>query len=683
MFDEHNRFTGYQGIARNITARKRADRQLHETLRFTETLLDSMPYPVTVKDREHRFVRVNAAYEREFGADRATMLGKTTADALNDPSRGGIDVEEEMIVNPGIRSYTRARRMRGGEVRHVTITKAAVIGESGEVTGFITTHVDVTDLKEAEAQAGRHLRLSNILLDASPAPTVVKDRDLQLISCNIAYEKMFEVRREDILFRPLGRHRGEIASEIEQIERQLLAKPGVHQIERVIASPSGRRIHCIINKSTYADEANESGEVGGIITTFTDITELKQTEANLIAAKQVAEAAMRARSQFLANMSHEIRTPMNGVLGMTSLLHTTPLNSEQREYVDTVKLSGEALLKIINDILDFSKIEAGKVEIESTAFDLRSRVSAVTQLFAASARERKLRLTSEIAVDVPQIVMGDPVRIGQVLSNIVANAIKFTIEGSVHISVMAAERQAGRVTLRFEVSDSGIGIAKDAIDKIFNPFSQEDITTTRRFGGTGLGLTISRELVELMDGAMRVESTPGQGSRFSFTIPVAVGSELAALPAAPVGASVSQQVAASAPTQIHVLLAEDNKINQMVATRMLEKLGCKVTVAQDGVQAVEQVSREKFDLILMDCHMPNMDGFAATAAIRALEQRVGTAGGLQRHIIIAQTANAMEGDRETCLAASMDDYMTKPFTSDTLAAVLKRWAPGRRAASPA
>ena len=307
----------------------------------------------------------------------------------------------------------------------------------------------------------------------------------------------------------------------------------------------------------------------------------------------------------------------------------------------------------------------------------------MTQLFAASARERKLRLTSEIAVDVPQIVMGDPVRIGQVLSNIVANAIKFTIEGSVHISVMAAERQAGRVTLRFEVSDSGIGIATDAIDKIFNPFSQEDITTTRRFGGTGLGLTISRELVELMDGAMRVESTPGQGSRFSFTIPVAVGSELAALPAAPVGASVSQQVAASAPTQIHVLLAEDNKINQMVATRMLEKLGCKVTVAQDGVQAVEQVSREKFDLILMDCHMPNMDGFAATAAIRALEQRVGTAGGLQRHIIIAQTANAMEGDRETCLAASMDDYMTKPFTSDTLAAVLKRWAPGRRAASPA
>ena len=181
MFDEHNRFTGYQGIARNITTRKLADRQLRETLRFTELLLDSVPYPVTVKDRQHRFVRVNAAYEREFGANRNKMLGTTTADEMSDPSRTGIEMEEDMIVNPGIRSYTRTRRVLDGKMRHLTINKAAVIGDSGEVTGFITTHVDVTDLKEAEAQAERHLRLSNILLDASPAPTTVKDRELRLI----------------------------------------------------------------------------------------------------------------------------------------------------------------------------------------------------------------------------------------------------------------------------------------------------------------------------------------------------------------------------------------------------------------------------------------------------------------------------------------------------------------------
>ena len=808
VFDENNRFTGYRGIARNITARKRADQQLQDNLRFTETLLDSLPYPVTVKDREHRFVRVNAAHVREFGSNPAAMLGRTALETMGESGQGVDDIEAQLIATPGVRAFAQTRPVKDGTPRHFAITKASICNEQGAVTGFITTHADVTNLKAAESLAAEQLRLTNviletspapmlvkdrerkityvnaayeklfgvrredvlnqdmraqhnsetvatiarierallanpgtqeieltlpaangrevfciitkstyvdatgsvggivttysdisalkvaeriaaeqlrlthILLDASPTPTVVKDRYLKLTRCNTAYEKLFEVRRGDILFKPVSAHRTEFAAQVEKIERHLLANPGTHQIERVIVTPSDRRIHCIITKSTYS---NAAGEVSGIITTFTDISELKQTEENLIVAKQTAEHAMRARSQFLANMSHEIRTPMNGVLGMTSLLHTTLLDDEQRQYVDTVKISGEALLKIINDILDLSKIEAGKIEIERTAFHVRSRVTAITQLFAASALERKLQVTSEIAADVPEIVLGDPVRIGQVLSNIVANAIKFTLEGGVHVAVAVvsnAARQGDGLTLRFDVSDTGIGIAQEGIAKIFNAFSQEDASTTRRFGGTGLGLTISRELVELMGGQLTVESTPGKGSRFSFTVEVAAGTQGQADESAQAhraGIAPSQMPEKTTMVQVQVLLAEDNRVNQLVATRMLEKLGCKVTVASDGAEAVDQASRQHFDLIFMDCHMPNMDGFAATAAIRAMELTENKNGGRQTHrIIIAQTANAMEGDRETCIAAAMDDYMSKPYTRDMLKVVIQRWVPGAR-----
>mgnify|MGYP003334718181 CR=1 FL=1 len=799
VFDEHHRFVGYRGIARNITQRKQAETQLHESARFTETLLDSLPNPVTVKNRAHRFLRINAAHIRTFGTERDALLGKTAVETVGEVARGVHDVEDELIANPGVRLFNQTRPVQGGGDRHFVVTKATVCDEKGEVTGFITTHVDVTELREAEARveeqlrftnviletsptpmmvkdarrkityinaayeklfgvcredvvnremrlqlssgaisdierlelkllespgsrqfeyvlpgaggrevhcvitkstylngdgvvsgivttysdvtefknveraAAEQLRLTSVLLEASPAPTVVKDRNLQLIICNSAYEKQFEVRREDILNKPLSAHRSELAAEVEKQERRMLVEGGTHQIERAIVAPSGRRIDCIVTKSTYS---NVVGEVSGIITTFTDISELKRTEQNLIAAKHAAETAMRTRSQFLANMSHEIRTPMNGVLGMSSLLYTTPLNSEQREYLDTLKLSGEALLKIINDILDFSKIEAGKVEIERTSFDVRSRVSAIAQLFAASARERNLRVTSDIAADVPPVVVGDPVRIGQVLSIIVANAIKFTVEGSVHLAVSVASRQGNSFFLRFDVTDTGIGIPEEAIERIFQPFSQADAGTTRRFGGTGLGLTISRELVELMGGELWVKSTPGKGSQFGFTVEVTIGDAWAGEEAAPAGAPTQPRQAASRATTVatEVLLAEDNVVNQVVATRMLERLGCNVTLAVDGAKAVELASQRAFDVILMDCHMPNMDGFAATAAIRAMEK---TDAGGTRRVIVAQTANAMEGDRETCLAASMDDYITKPYTLETLEGVLKRWVRGR------
>ena len=382
---------------------------------------------------------------------------------------------------------------------------------------------------------------------------------------------------------------------------------------------------------------------------------------------------MKTRSQFLANMSHEIRTPMNGVLGMVSLLSATALDTEQAEFVDTIKTSGEGLLKIINDILDFSKMEAGKVEIEDTVFDLNSRVAGIIQLFTASAREKALALTHDIAPDVPHLIHGDPVRVSQVLSNLIGNAIKFTARGSVRVMVRVAGREQDNITLQFDVHDTGIGIAADALVRIFEPFLQADASTTRRFGGTGLGLTISRQLAELMGGSMTVDSKPGSGSRFGFSVQVRAAAALEQPADAQARAHDTRatQAQAAGALGMHVLLAEDNPVNQTVTGAMLRKLGCTIILAGTGAQALAHVqSGETFDVIMMDCHMPEMDGYAATAAIRAWENDDNRR---THNIIIAQTANAMDGDRQGCIAAGMDDYISKPFTTATLGATLARW----------
>jgi len=559
--------------------------------------------------------------------------------------------------------------MQDGQEKYFAITKATIHGENGAVSGFITTHADVTELKQAEQRIEEQLQFTNVILETSPEPMLVRDGKRNITYVNAAYEKLFEVDRNAILTRETRHHSQTVVQDIARIELDLLANPGTRQFEYTLPTASGRDVHCIITKSTFP---NRGGGIGGIVTTYTDISELKRTEEKLTQAKQAAEQAMRARSQFLANMSHEIRTPMNGVLGMASVLADTPLNAEQQEYLQTIRDSGDSLLKIVNDILDFSKIEAGKVEIEQTEFDLRSRVASILQLFAASARGKNLSLVSTCADDVPERVIGDPVRISQTLSNLVGNAIKFTENGSIDVHVSVQSQAGDPMMLRIDVRDTGIGISNAAIERIFDPFSQEDASTTRRFGGSGLGLTISRQLVGLMGGELFVESVQGSGSCFSFTVKVSRASRAeATLVAAPVVASPAAHAADN--NRLTVLLAEDNHINQIVAVAMLRKLGCEVTVAKDGQEAVDKAKDRHFDLILMDCHMPTLDGFAATADIRELERL-----GQPRHTIIAQTANAMAGDRENCLAAGMDDYLSKPISASALAQIIRRWTPARK-----
>ena len=408
------------------------------------------------------------------------------------------------------------------------------------------------------------------------------------------------------------------------------------------------------------------------IVSVRDLTERRRHQAaerrlaEMQLAVEYADQANRAKSQFLAHMSHEIRTPMNSIIGMSYLALQEELGETARDYLTRVNRSARDLLAVINDILDFSKIDAGKVELERLPFGLQASLDQVDSICGHLAREKALRFTTHLAPDVPAVVAGDALRLGQILLNLAGNAVKFTERGAVDVTVGVASSDAESVTLEFRVRDTGIGLSAEQIDRLFEAFRQADASSTRKYGGTGLGLTIAKQLVELMGGRIWVESTVGQGSVFAFT---ATFGRVAEAPVAPVGPGPDDVAAARARLSgTRILVAEDNAFNQLVIKRLLTRFDATVTVCTTGAEAIAALERAPYDLVLMDVQMPEMDGYEATRRIRRIPAHAG-----QR--IIAMTANAMQDDRQRCLDAGMDDFETKPIDPDRLYLTLAKWLP--------
>ncbi|MBI5163001.1 MAG: response regulator [Magnetospirillum sp.] len=526
---------------------------------------------------------------------------------------------------------------------------------------------DISARVAAEQALKDQLALHQTLIDTIPNGIFYKDTEGRHLGCNRAYEAALGRTRADIV----GRTFAELGADAEagrraaETDAALVAGHAPMQVYvSVLPRPQGNPVTAMVHKAAFP---NAAGLPAGVVGAVTDITDRLAVEEELRQARDDAEAASRAKSEFLAVISHEIRTPMNGILGMVHLLQGTRLDARQQEWVSTIHGSGEALLTILNDILDFSRLEAGRLEVEALSFDLPSALADVMALMTPRAREKGVELAVDIAADVPAALTGDAGRLRQVLLNLVGNAVKFTPRGGVAVSVFLIGQRNGRAMLRFDVRDTGPGIPPEVLGRLFESFSQADSSISRRFGGAGLGLAICKRLVELMDGEIGVESEPGRGSRFWFTLPFLIA-DPALLPATGPAAAVP-------PCRpLEILLAEDNPVNRTVATVLLEQAGHRVTAVTDGALAVRAVAERRFDLVLMDVQMPEMDGFEATRHIRGLPDPA-------RHTpVVAMTANVLAGDEERCLAAGMDGYVGKPFRPAELLAGLPRWAALNRAA---
>jgi PAS domain S-box-containing protein len=444
----------------------------------------------------------------------------------------------------------------------------------------------------------------------------------------------------------------------------------------------GSPVWVAVSVSLQRDAAGTPLNLIGVVR---DITHRKRLETELRQAKEAAEAANRAKDEFLANVSHEIRTPMNAILGMTELALDTELTAEQRQCLKTVKSAADNLLGIINDLLDFAKIEAGKLELDPAAFSLRTAVGDTLRALAVRAHDKGLALTSQVQPDVPDALVGDAGRLRQVLLNLVGNAIKFTDAGEVEVRV---RREMGRIgplgptspidappeaLLRFEVCDTGIGIARDTQERIFRAFEQEDTSTTRKYGGTGLGLTIAARLVALMGGEITVNSEPGRGSTFAFT--VGLGQQAHPPETRAAGEWEQTQTPAPVARPLRILVAEDNEFNAQLLEQLLGRAGHSVRLASNGREALRLADEGHFDLLLLDVHMPELDGFQV---VRALRERERTSG--SRLPVIALTARSRKEDRERCLAAGMDDFLAKPIQAADLWAAMDRVVHARPAA---
>ena len=656
------------GIARDITERKRTEAALRESEERFRTMADGCPTILWITDTQGGIRFANRAFREFFHIAYEQVEGDKWQPLLHpdDVPEYLRKFQQSVQGHTAFEAETRVRRA-DGEWRWVATYAEARWSADGEFLGHVGLSPDITERKAAEEALRTSEEIFRQLAEnIREVFWMTKAAGTEVLYVSPAYEQVWGCRREDLYRDPSAWMNAIEPADREQAhafyQRQLAGE--AIDSEYRIRTPRG-------DLKWVRDRAwpvlDEAGQVTRIVGIAEDITERKQAEAAMQQAKEAAEAANRAKSEFVANMSHELRTPMNGVIGMTGLLLETELTAEQREYAEIVRLSGESLLLLINDILDFSKIEARKLDLEILDFDLRTMLESARQLLEAKALERGLQLTCLIDPEVPVQLRGDCERLRQVLLNLGGNAVKFTSRGGVTIRAQLDRENERSAVIRFSVEDTGIGIPADRRAEIFLPFTQGDGSVTRKYGGTGLGLAISKQLVELLGGRIGVESEEGRGSKFWFTVTLTKGA----------GEPVVQH---SEPLRRgtgtwkrrgRILIAEDNVTNQQVALAILAKLGCRADAVANGKEALASLRSIPYDLVLMDCQMPDMNGYEATAAIRDPQSGVSN----PRVPIVALTAHAMRGDREKCLAAGMDDYVVKPVHHTALAAVLEKWMP--------
>lgn len=636
------------------------------------SLVDRLPIHVTRIDLQGRITFANSTFCQLVGKPIEELIGRTDFDLSPVELAQKYQRDNQQVAQSGCTLHAIEENLLGGKLSYYEVWKLPVYNAARQVVEIQAVFWDVTEREENRSALARERDLLRTLMDSLPDLIYVKDAEGRYITVNRSLLRVWGNP-------PLENIIGKTVRDVVSDELAILYLRDDHDVllndraivdteEQVVTATGEQRIY----STTKVPLHDLQGNVTGLVGIDRDITRRKRAEEELRQARQVADAANRAKSDFLANMSHEIRTPLNAVIGITDLLLDGDLGQVHRDYLEIIRDSGESLMVVINDILDFSKIEAGRLELESHDFHLIDVVRNATRALALRAQGKELRLTCDLDAHLPEWVRGDPIRLRQVITNLVGNAIKFTPSGCVVVSVRTITESDDSALLRFSVKDTGVGIPADKMDHIFQAFAQADASTTRRFGGTGLGLAICTRLIEAMGSRLGVNSRVGEGSEFYFTLKLPRGTAPRSdeEPAAPVSSCergvASQEEAPETPTvvdhaclepkSLEILLAEDSRMNQVLAIGILEREGHRVTVANDGREAVQTWQSRPFDLILMDVQMPEMDGLQATATIRDLEATAGT------HIpIIAMTAHALTGDRERCLAAGMDGYLSKPI----------------------
>ena len=647
--------SGVAVFSREITARKRAE----ETLRRSETRyrLVAQAANDAIWDWDLTTQRVdwNDHIQTLFGWRPEEVEPDSVWWAAHIHPDDAIRVHDSIcaVIEGGGQAWRDEYRFRCRDGSYAVVDDRGYVvrGAAGEPQRMIGAMTDITMRRQAEEALRRSEHQFRSLIERGSDLISIVDGDGIMRYASPSHWTVLGYKPEDLVGRSSIDHVH--PDDLAGLARDAIAIGDAPVEFRFRHADGGWRV-----LESHLNNLSDDPAVGGQVVNSRDITDRKRAEADLQRAKEAAEAASRVKSQFVANMSHEIRTPMNGILGMTELALDTELDAEQREYLETVRASGEWLLTLLNDVLDFSKIEAGRVALDPTEFDLRAMLAETLRILTPRAHGKGLALVSTVDDDVPAVVVGDPDRLRQVLVNLIGNAIKFTARGDVALHVSCAAPAGAPLVLRVAVRDSGIGIAPDQQKAIFDAFVQADGSATREYGGTGLGLAICRELVSLMGGEIGVKSTPGLGSTFHFTARVGtVQAGRAPRPAAAVPAPLP-----SPHGPLRILLAEDNVVNQRLAVRLLEKRGHSVAVAVNGTAVLAAVECERFDVVLMDVQMPGMDGLEATAEIRRREREAGAV----RLPIIAMTAHAMSGDRERCLGAGMDGYVAKPIQTAAL-----------------